>query len=336
MTILRRPSSATAVEHDGARPAKRIRFAENIKSKDAERTSQPPASASTVHRPHPLLLKPSGNALLNPATAMACRSGGLGVLARLPDALVLELLAHLPATELVRVQGASRALLAFTRHQALWKDLYIAEANGALERWDGDWRRTYMAAFLAPPIVVDALYADSGNDKPLPLPTDGITAPDLCSDVLYQPHLCAAPLTHFFRSTGALDNLPRADARGLTPAEFAARFAHTSTPVILDGLTEDWPAARTPGWALPTLAARFPEARFRAEAVHAPMSVYERYCVAAGCDESPLYLFDAEFARRTDGALAAEAPPPPLFGADLFRVMGAERPDYRWLVRPGS
>lgn len=132
MTILRRPASATGIAHDEARPTKRARFAEDVKCGDAERPSGPPASS--VHRPHPLLVKPSGNALLDPARASVCRNGGLGVLASLPDALLLELLGHLPAYALVRLQGASRALFVFTRHQALWKELYITQADGALER----------------------------------------------------------------------------------------------------------------------------------------------------------------------------------------------------------
>jgi hypothetical protein len=101
--MLRRPLSAMAVEHDKARPTKRIRLAEDVNSEDVERLSRPPAPVWTVHQLHPLLLKPPGNTLLNPARAAAYRYDGPGALGRLSDALVLKLLAHLPATGFARV-----------------------------------------------------------------------------------------------------------------------------------------------------------------------------------------------------------------------------------------
>jgi hypothetical protein len=345
MTILRRPSSTSVITRE-ERPAKRARFADDVPpptSRSVEESSvHPKFSPSSLHRPHPLLLKPSGNAFLNPARASKCRSGGLGTLVRLPDALLLELLSHLPAPTLFQLQAVSRALFAFSRHPALWKTLYILESEGLLERWDGDWRRTYFAAFLAPTDVVTKLYADAGDGEmaeELALPADGITAPELCSDVLYQPHLCAAPLVHYFRASGALENVARADGRTMNMEEFAQRFAQTSTPVFLDGLMDGWAATQPHvgsdmsqlAWALPTLAERFPETPFRAEAVRAPLPIYARYC-ANTCDEGPLYLFDSEFVNRSGGGMEGEFAVPELFGEDLFRVMGSERPDHRWLV----
>lgn len=52
-------------------------------------------------------------------------------------------------------------------------------------------------------------------------------------------------------------------------------------------------------------------------------------------DESPLYLFESEFVEKTVGAsegLGDDYEVPLCFREDLFEVMGAERPDYRWLV----
>jgi hypothetical protein len=47
-------------------------------------------------------------------------------------------------------------------------------------------------------------------------------------------------------------------------------------------------------------------------------------------DESPLYLFDREFADKTE--LAAEYKVPDIFAADYFKVLESIRPDYRWLI----
>jgi hypothetical protein len=336
------------------RPSKRARFAEP--SADSDLPSCPPQTEphaaskpapridpASLHRPHPLGLKPSGNALLAPARAAACRSGGLGGLARLPDALLLDALAHLPAPALFRLQAASRALLAFARHPPLWKALVVracedcAAAPGVLTRWDGDWRRTCFALCLAPEEVVRACYADAGDEgmaAPLPLPADDVRAPDLCSDVLYQPHLCAAPLAHHFLARGAAHTLARADARGMSAAAFADAYAAPGVPVVLAGLMDAWPCMADPdaSWSLDALARRFPAQPFRAEALRLPLPVYARYAAAAGAEDSPLYLFDAEFVRRSGGAMGDEFEVPELFGEDLFRVMGPERPDYRWLV----
>lgn len=329
------------------RPAKRARFAGDVESPPPSPTrARPPSPAGDLHRPHPLLVKPSGNALLNPTVAGAARCGGLGTLSRLPDELLLSMLSTFPGPTLFRLQALSRFLFAASRHQALWKVIYVSRAGGALSQWDGDWRRTYWAQFLAPPDIVRALRRaedDEAGERDLVMPADGIKTPSVYSDVLYQPHLCAVPLAHHFAAPGALANLARSPVARLTPAAFAAQYAEPSVPVILTGLIDDWPCLpHAPGapsrWSLDALVTHFADTPFRAEAVTAPMDVYARYCASAeraegAVDESPLYLFDSEFVRRTGGEMGAEYSVPAVFGEDLFRVMGNERPDYRWLVR---
>jgi hypothetical protein len=354
-----------------------------------KRSTRPNSSTLPIHRPHPLGLKPSGNALFNPLRALSTRRGGLGTLFLLPDELVLELLSpsYLPAHTLFTLQACSRALFAFSRHQALWKAHCVLRGNGVLERWDGDWRRTYFATWFASEGVVRRWYEDAGDDKmeeELVMPVDGIRVPDLCSDVLYQPHLCAAPLDHYFMSTStpgnrALENLLRMEASDMDANTFAERFGRTSIPVVLTGLMDSWVGfqldsessrdrtsgdsvgspeeaekqvkvdapAPAPRWSLPSLVHRYADVPFRAEAVLAPLSIYARYCqsveraltgvgISSQVDESPLYLFDSEFVRRTGGGMGGDFEVPSLFGEDLFRVMGTERPDHRWLVRERS
>jgi hypothetical protein len=236
----------------------------------------------------------------------------------------------------------------------------VLRGNGVLERWDGDWRRTYFATWLASEGVVRRWYEDAGDDKmeeELVMPADGIRVPELCSDVLYQPHLCAAPLDHYFMATStsgnrALENLLRVEASKMDANTFAERFGRTSIPVVLTGLMDSWVGfqpdsessrARTSDDSVGSLE----EAEKQVEVDGPPLSVYARYCQSVeraltgmGCsfqvDESPLYLFDSEFVRRTGGGMGGDFEVPSLFGEDLFRVMGAERPDHRWLVRERS
>lgn len=339
-TVLTRPSSTV-----NPRAAKRARFADDVTTptpsvlRSPRKASPPPTSA--LHRPHPLLLKPSGNALLDPLRAQSARIGGLGALARLPDELLLTLLSVLEAKALFRLQAISRYLFAASRHQALWKVHYVTQSVGTFGSWEGDWRRTYWAQFLAPSSVVTKLREDAGDEtaqEDLVMPGDGITTPSVYSDVLYQPHLCAASLVDYFTTGGAMSNLPHVPANSMSPEEFAALYAEPGKPVILTGLIDHWPALSKPSpWSLDALVKRFPHTPFRAEAVTATPPIYAKYCASmeraeGSADESPLYLFDSEFVKRTHGQMGEEYEVPTVFGEDLFRVLGAERPDYRWLV----
>lgn len=338
-------SARSAPDIVNERPTKRARFAPDVLEPTLRETlgKRSPPPPTSLHRPHPLGIKPSGNALLSPERAARARSGGLGAFAALPDELVLEILTLLLPRTLFRLQAVSRAFFVFSRHQALWKVHYISAAETRMDRWEGDWRRTFWAAFCAPGNVVRVLRDEEDDVKrklDLVMPADGILASDLCSDVLYQPHLCTAPLNHYFNTPTALTNLTRHDAASLDAATFAKLYAEKSIPVVLTNLMTTWPCytQERHSWSLPSLISRFGGTPFRAEAVTVPLDVYGEYARSAeraegAVDESPLYLFDSEFVRRTNGQMGEEFAVPPLFGEDLFRVMGAERPDHRWLVR---
>lgn len=53
--------------------------------------------------------------------------------------------------------------------------------------------------------------------------------------------------------------------------------------------------------------------------------------MARQADDMPLYLFDKDFAARCP-ALAADYTVPAIFEEDLFSMLGAARPDHRWLI----
>lgn len=99
---------------------------------------------------------------------------------------------------------------------------------------------------------------------------------------------------------------------------------------------KEWPVYGK--WTSAYLLENFPDTKFTAEAVDWPMSTYIDY-LNNNSDESPLYLFDRLFAPKTgiDTDLPAHHPhaaywTPPCFGADLFAVLGDQRPDCRWLI----
>ena len=72
--------------------------------------------------PHPLRIKPSGNAFTSPSNL---RDTSLGAFAVFPDELVLQFLGYLDADRLKAVGTASKALYGFSRAEELWKQLFI-------------------------------------------------------------------------------------------------------------------------------------------------------------------------------------------------------------------
>ena len=189
--------------------------------------------------------------------------------------------------------------------------------------WHGSWRNSYIATFLRPSTIPEST----------PLPSHGITTPTLHSDVLFQPHLCAAfDPTTIFNAPSFVPTVPHLDGRLLTPDQLP------TTPCIFTHLMDDWKSmdpTSSRRWELSKLVSRFPGIKFRAEATLTGLAEYQGYHDACEQDESPLYLFESEFVEKTigrDEGLGDDYEVPLCFQEDLFEVMGAERPDYRWLV----
>lgn len=77
---------------------------------------------STAIPPHPLRIKPSGNAY---TSALNLRDTSTGLFAVCPDELIIELLGYLDAASLTLLGATSKAFYAFSRHEELWKILFI-------------------------------------------------------------------------------------------------------------------------------------------------------------------------------------------------------------------
>ncbi|CAN9189763.1 unnamed protein product [Alternaria alternata] len=116
------------------------------------------------------------------------------------------------------------------------------------------------------------------------------------------------------------------------------KYAETwvDRPFVLTTPVKQWPVYGS--WTPEYLLERFPNTKFRAEAVDWPMNKYMSY-MHDNADESPLYLFDRAFAEKTGIDITA-APhskeaaywSPTCFGDDLFSVLGEHRPDCRWMI----
>ncbi|KAH4932944.1 tRNA wybutosine-synthesis-related protein 4 [Parastagonospora nodorum] len=293
------PEAATIAE---PRPSKKLKTASaaTFQNDDEEVAIAVPS--------HPLGIKPAGNAY----TASENIKSRCGSFARLPDELLSHILESFDADTLIRLGTTCRALYAFTRLDELWRALFVSSPPTDF-MWRGTWRSTYLN--ISPENVTN------------------IPCHNLFSDVLYRPFQCAhTGLTPFVR------NIPRSNeiARlgDLTPDDYAQNW--TDKPFILTDPVKDWPVYGT--WTPEYLLEKFPDVKFRAEAVDWPTSTYLSY-MHNQSDESPLYVFDRAFAEKT-GIDTTAAPhsegasywSPEAFGSDLFSVLGQHRPDCRWMI----
>jgi hypothetical protein len=170
------------------------------------------------------------------------------------------------------------------------------------------------------------------------------------SDDLFQQLLCTQPL-HALPGMCAnfhASNIPRISAKLLSQEQFVTLFEQLNRPVVVTDALDHW-ALR--GCDLTDLAQRLGEAPMRATSATAAMpaafsmSEYLQY-IAQTRDEVPFYLFDRNFASLdlspSDSAasctleeqysLPAYFDPACRPSTDLFRLLGTDRPDYRWLV----
>jgi histone arginine demethylase JMJD6 len=149
---------------------------------------------------------------------------------------------------------------------------------------------------------------------------------------------------------GLVDEVPRVDARAVTPAEFAARFERPRLPAVVTGLTAGWRAdggstgsngngsgSGGDAWDLGELLAKYGSHKFKVGtdddgyAVRLRFDHFLRYVSDprhAPSDDSPLYVFDGTFADRDRASAPMGAdydPRPPPFVEDLLALAGERR-----------
>ncbi|KAK9479990.1 hypothetical protein V1514DRAFT_327056 [Lipomyces japonicus] len=259
----------------------------------------------TVLRNHPLGIQPIGNLIVTDKNDEQTRSSQdlrarqLGSFARLPDELILLFLQTLDARQVRFLGYTSRIFNAFASQEEIWKQLYV-ESRKSPARWCGTWRRTYYE-------LDETLEAAN------------FTCSNFYSDVLYRPFFCSAiNLTEYLRATSK--SSIRRLKQSPTQEEFDSKLAYE--PFIIE--SHLWPA-----WKIFDLAKEYGSIDFIQEAVRWKLDVYDQY-MDSNKDESPLYLFDKEFADKTE--LAKQYEVPTIFKTDYFNLLGSIRPDYRWII----
>ncbi|XP_044956574.1 F-box protein At5g06550 [Hordeum vulgare subsp. vulgare] len=253
------------------------------------------------------LVQPLGNLLLAAAGRANLRDAGLGGLRQLPDDLLLDVLGLLPARDLAALSAASKALYVISSHDPLWRAIVLDELGGDFA-FAGSWRATYIAAV-----------SGGAHRPPRALEISGFY-----SDYLFQSWLCAnMEMRAEWLERDTIDR-----RRGLSVERFIAEHEEPNWPVLLEGCLESWPALQK--WTREYLLEVSAGKEFAVGPVSMPLDRYFLYSDNAE-EERPLYLFDSKFADKVP-EMGSDYEVPVYFQEDLFKVLGEERPDYRWVI----
>ncbi|GJP50296.1 hypothetical protein CLOM_g9430 [Closterium sp. NIES-68] len=331
---------------------RRVRFDLGEDDDEAKTNSTLPDSGSSRQRfglergGHPLGVQPLGNLFLradqNPSKPLRnARDAGLGALRRLPDPILLDIVGRLPAASLCHVGMASRALHVVAHQEELWRALVVEDAGGAF-RWEASWRWTYVkwrtgegGKGAGEAEGKEGKEGEGGEEgeagrvgKGLKRKTKHgeergalqyqppLKVPDFYSDFFFQSWLCTSLALP--PAWTAHDNIPRAAAASLSPADFAARFERPGRPVIITGAIDHWPALSR--WRdREYLLAAAGGNTFACGPVDLSLEQYWRYANGVQ-EERPLYVFDPRFGEKAP-ALVADYEVPEYFREDLFQVL---------------
>ena len=283
-------------------------------------TTQPALDSLSALPSHPLNIRPLGNLYSSTKPNVKARAG---LLAQLPDEVLIHVLEQLASPSLLRVGATCKALYAFARFDELWKTLLVESPLSEVKEgqklvWCGTWRATYLglAGEVSSSVDCSGLYSDS----------------------LYRPFHCAnLPLGPYVDPSLFLNDIPKLS--DLTPQEFSAGWA--DRPFILTEPVKSWRVFHD--WDVNRLREQYASQIFRCEAVDWPMETYTQYMQNTN-DESPLYLFDSKFVERmglavgepddpgSEDSESIDYTPPRAFYPDLFNVFGDDRPSHRWLI----
>lgn len=277
------------------------------------------AASSTITRPHPLGIKPSGNALLLAASVSSIRAKTLGpLLGSLPDELLMTIFQELTdPKDLLRLGHTCKALYAFAWTDELWKHM-VYRYERSPSKWYGSWRNTFWKA-------------EQDSEKST-ISCKGV----VFSDLLYRPFQC----TQVDYSKIVKRVLEEEPLKGVIPVMAESEMtiekftegedAWYKKPFMLN-LEEGKPTA---DWTVDGLVERFGDVVFRQEYMDWKLGVYNQY-MQGNEDEAPLYLFDCN-SDAMKGELSKEyrIPAADVIGdsRDFFTLLGRVRPDHRWLI----
>ncbi|KAL6049812.1 tRNA wybutosine-synthesizing protein 4 [Balamuthia mandrillaris] len=278
-----------------------------------KRNKHEPSSSSAASSFHPYGVKPWGNFYFSDQ-ADSCRDSGLGAIAVLEDSVVMELLHWCSAKDLCCLAQASKALYVFCHEEEPWKALCLSNFGGDFQ-FQGSWKETYQH-----------------KAKPdFAVPHVPLQVTNFYSDTLLEPWHC---ITMSLERFAAVDNIDRRS--GLSVEDFIAEYETPNKPVIITDIVTDWPAFKEQKWSKENLLANYGDIRYKTGTVEMRLRDYFQYCEQCTREETPLYLFDNQFAEKAPQWLD-DYQIPPYFREDLFALIPAtaKRPSYRWnLIGP--
>jgi hypothetical protein len=144
------------------------------------------------------------------------------------------------------------------------------------------------------------------------------------SDALFQPFFCSAMRIN--PKWLAVDNITRVS--DLSLQDFIEKFEAPNLPVLFTDVASKWPACKK--WSLQYFVEHHGSKLFRCGAVDIRVDDFVTYLNSCK-DDRPLYMFDCRFGEKCPD-LASDYSVPEYFSEDLFGVLGASRPDYRWVI----
>ena len=247
--------------------------------------------------------QPLGNFTLLPAAEQRKAAHMGAFFSRLPDDVVLHILALLDdARDLGRLAAVSRRFYVLARHEPLFRALALAEGSRLAARFSSSWYAT----------VTGGGDADAAQ-----------FARHVFSDHLFACHRARTLdlAAKRFQPRKGAQKIDVVDGRELSVQAFVETYERPRKPVVLTHLMDEWPAVRDGSWDLDKLAERLGERVFRCGTVGLTMRQYVAYARQA-CEERPLYLFDKDI----PAALLADYTVPDVFAAsDLFGLLGPQR-----------
>eukprot|EP00798_Chlamydomonas_sp_ICE-L_P012076 gene12076-15187_t len=124
-----------------------------------------------------------------------------------------------------------------------------------------------------------------------------------------------------------------ADGSTMSPQKFAEQYDQLCLPVVLTGMTQEWPAMKK--WLFRELVSEHASTFFKVSKPGGGTGLMKLadYVDYMQHDEEPLYIFDGDYGQRSAACkLLNDYTVPHVFNEDLFQWMGDSRPSFRWVV----
>jgi len=228
----------------------------------------------------------------------------------LNDLTIVRIIGHLDAKDMLKIGLVSKAMLAFSFHDDLWRVLVLRRFGGNFI-WNKSWRGTYIAT-----------RKKSKEEFPLRINTG------LCSDVLFHSWMCKT--TEIPEQWLSKENISVCSYDKVSVKEFVTRFERPNIPALIRGCANKWKCFGK--WNPQFFEKEYSKTHFHVGGYSMRMDRYIRY-MRECCDDQTLYLFDKKF-HEAAPILGKEYVVPKYFSSkrDLFSLLDNRRPDYKWLI----